>query len=229
MTTDPEALVIAGYVFADEYPVPARPGRPAKVSDAELVAVAVCQVAMGISSDRPFLGARRAGAARLVSAPARAVAVQPAPAPARRAARRRAAAARPLARRRRRPARRRDADRGCQLPGLRLLQRLRRCRPLGLRQAAAPLRLRPQARARGRLARATARLHVHPRQREGVRGNRRSAHRHRGRAARRRQAVSGVVPTASGSQAPARRCSRRRRNARPPTSAASARSRPAGS
>jgi hypothetical protein len=56
MTTDLEALVIAGYVFADEYEVPARRGRPAKVSDAELVALAVCQAAMGISSDRQFLG-----------------------------------------------------------------------------------------------------------------------------------------------------------------------------
>jgi hypothetical protein len=56
MTPDLEALVIAGYVFADEYPVPARPGPPPKVSDAELVALAVCQAAMGISSDRQFLG-----------------------------------------------------------------------------------------------------------------------------------------------------------------------------
>ncbi len=56
MTTDLEALVVAGYVFADEYLVPARPGRRAKVSDAELVALAVCQVAIGISSDRQFLG-----------------------------------------------------------------------------------------------------------------------------------------------------------------------------
>ncbi len=56
MTADLEALVVAGYVFADEYSVPARPGRPAKVSDAELVALAVCQAAMGISSDRQFLG-----------------------------------------------------------------------------------------------------------------------------------------------------------------------------
>jgi Transposase DDE domain len=56
MTTDLEALVIAGYVFADEYTVPARPGRPAKVSDAELVALAVCQAAIGIPSDRQFLG-----------------------------------------------------------------------------------------------------------------------------------------------------------------------------
>lgn len=53
---DLEALVVAAYVFADEYPVPARPGRPALVSDAELVALAVCQAAMGISSDRQFLG-----------------------------------------------------------------------------------------------------------------------------------------------------------------------------
>src|SRR5919201_5188797 len=56
MTADPEALVVAGYVFADQYTVPARPGRPPLVSDAELVALAVCQAAMGISSDRQFLG-----------------------------------------------------------------------------------------------------------------------------------------------------------------------------
>jgi len=54
--TDLEALVVAGYVFADEYPVPARCGRPALVSDSELVALAVCQAAIGISSDRQFLG-----------------------------------------------------------------------------------------------------------------------------------------------------------------------------
>ena len=40
MTADLEPLVVAAYVFADEYPVPARPGRPARVSDAELVALA---------------------------------------------------------------------------------------------------------------------------------------------------------------------------------------------
>ena len=56
MTPDLEALVVAAYVFADEYPVPARSGPPAKVADAELVALAVCQAAMGISSDRQFLG-----------------------------------------------------------------------------------------------------------------------------------------------------------------------------
>ena len=54
--TDLEALVVAGYVFADEYSAPSRPGRPAKVSDEELVALAVCQAAIGISSDRQFLG-----------------------------------------------------------------------------------------------------------------------------------------------------------------------------
>lgn len=53
---DLEALVVAAYVFADEYSVPARCGRPALTSDAELVALAVCQAAMGISSDRQFLG-----------------------------------------------------------------------------------------------------------------------------------------------------------------------------
>jgi hypothetical protein len=56
MTTDLEALVVAAYVFADEYPVPARGGRRALVSDAELVALAVAQAAIGISSDRQFLG-----------------------------------------------------------------------------------------------------------------------------------------------------------------------------
>src|SRR5262245_35133608 len=56
MTTDLEALVVAAYVFADEYPVPARGGRPPLVSDAELVALAVAQAAIGISSDRQFLG-----------------------------------------------------------------------------------------------------------------------------------------------------------------------------
>jgi IS5 family transposase len=55
MTPDLEALVVAAYVFADEYRVPAR-GRPARVSDAELVALAVAQAAIGTSSDRQFLG-----------------------------------------------------------------------------------------------------------------------------------------------------------------------------
>src|SRR5213593_4207582 len=54
--TDLEALVVAAYVFADEYSVPARCGRPALTSDAEVVALAVCQAAIGISSDRQFLG-----------------------------------------------------------------------------------------------------------------------------------------------------------------------------
>jgi hypothetical protein len=56
MTSDLEALVVAAYVFADECPSLVRPGRPALVSDAELVALAVCQAAMGICSDRQFLG-----------------------------------------------------------------------------------------------------------------------------------------------------------------------------
>jgi hypothetical protein len=56
MTPDLEALVVAAYVFADDYPVPARPGPRAKIVDAELVALAVCQAAMGLSSDRQFLG-----------------------------------------------------------------------------------------------------------------------------------------------------------------------------
>ena len=54
--TDLEALVVAAYVFADDYPVPLRGGRRPLVSDAELVALAVAQAAIGISSDRQFLG-----------------------------------------------------------------------------------------------------------------------------------------------------------------------------
>ena len=56
MTLGLEALVVAAYVFADEYPVPARSGPPARIADAELVALAVCQSAMGLNSDRQFLG-----------------------------------------------------------------------------------------------------------------------------------------------------------------------------
>src|SRR5690349_530726 len=54
--TDLEALVVAAYVFADEYPVPAHGARRPLISDAELVALAVAQAAIGISSDRQFLG-----------------------------------------------------------------------------------------------------------------------------------------------------------------------------
>src|SRR3954468_19499094 len=54
--TDLEALVVAAYVFADEYPAPARCGRRPLIDDAELVALSVAQAAIGISSDRQFLG-----------------------------------------------------------------------------------------------------------------------------------------------------------------------------
>jgi hypothetical protein len=47
MTTDLEALVVAAYVFADEYRVSARAGRRPLVSDVELVALAVAQAAPG--------------------------------------------------------------------------------------------------------------------------------------------------------------------------------------
>lgn len=53
---DLEALVVAAYVFADEYRVPARCGRPPLITDAELVALSVAQAAIGLSSDRQFLG-----------------------------------------------------------------------------------------------------------------------------------------------------------------------------
>jgi len=56
MTADLETLVVASYYFASLLPTPRRRGRPAKVSDAELIALAVAQAAMGVCSDRQFLG-----------------------------------------------------------------------------------------------------------------------------------------------------------------------------
>src|SRR5262245_931445 len=84
MTTDLEAPVVAAYVSADEYPVPARPGRRPLVSDAELVALAVAQAAIGISSDRQFVGRICRVLPGLVSASAQPVALQPPAARARR-------------------------------------------------------------------------------------------------------------------------------------------------
>jgi hypothetical protein len=55
MTASLETLVIAAYVFADAAPIP-RPGPEGKITDAELVALAVAQAAMGVPSDRQFLG-----------------------------------------------------------------------------------------------------------------------------------------------------------------------------
>jgi hypothetical protein len=54
--TDLEALVVAAYVFADEYRVPARSGRPPLTSDAELVALTVLQAAIGVSPTGSFSG-----------------------------------------------------------------------------------------------------------------------------------------------------------------------------
>lgn len=55
MTASLETLVIAAYVFADSIPIP-RSGPPGKVTDSELVALAVAQAATGVVSDRQFLG-----------------------------------------------------------------------------------------------------------------------------------------------------------------------------
>ena len=56
MTADLETLVVAAYFFADQLRTPRRRGRPPKVTDEELVALAVCQAVMGICSDHQFLG-----------------------------------------------------------------------------------------------------------------------------------------------------------------------------
>src|SRR5215211_2161154 len=55
MTASLETLVIAAYVFADSLAIP-RSGPQGKITDKELIALAVAQAAMGISSDRQFLG-----------------------------------------------------------------------------------------------------------------------------------------------------------------------------
>jgi Transposase DDE domain len=50
-----DTLVIAAYVFADALVIPRR-GPQGRVTDAELIALAVAQAAMGVPSDRQFLG-----------------------------------------------------------------------------------------------------------------------------------------------------------------------------
>lgn len=55
MTASLETLVVAAYVFAHALPIP-RPGPDGKITDAELIALAVAQASMGESSDRKFLG-----------------------------------------------------------------------------------------------------------------------------------------------------------------------------
>ena len=55
MTASLETLVIAAYVFADSLRIP-RPGPQGKITDAELIALAVAQASMGMPSDRQFLG-----------------------------------------------------------------------------------------------------------------------------------------------------------------------------
>jgi hypothetical protein len=55
MTASLETLVIAAYVFADSLAIP-RTGPQGKITDKELIALAVAQAATGLSSDRQFLG-----------------------------------------------------------------------------------------------------------------------------------------------------------------------------
>jgi hypothetical protein len=55
VTASLETLVVAAYVFADSLWIP-RPGPAGKITDKELIALAVCQAATGLPSDRQFLG-----------------------------------------------------------------------------------------------------------------------------------------------------------------------------
>jgi Transposase DDE domain len=55
MTASLETLVVAAYVFADSLWIP-RSGPVGKITDTELIALAVAQAATGLPSDRQFLG-----------------------------------------------------------------------------------------------------------------------------------------------------------------------------
>jgi DDE family transposase len=55
MTASLETLAIAAYVFADSLSIP-RSGPAGKITDQELIALAVAQAATGLCSDRQFLG-----------------------------------------------------------------------------------------------------------------------------------------------------------------------------
>jgi len=55
MTAELETLVVAAYVFATSLSIP-RPGPPGRITDQELIALAVAQTVTGLSSDRQFLG-----------------------------------------------------------------------------------------------------------------------------------------------------------------------------
>ena len=50
-----DTLVVAAYVFADAFAIP-RSGPRGKITDAELIALAVAQAVVGVPSDRQFLG-----------------------------------------------------------------------------------------------------------------------------------------------------------------------------
>lgn len=58
MRTDLDTLLTALYVFVDDHVIPARPkrpGRPKRLSDAELVCLAVAQVLLGFPSQHRWL------------------------------------------------------------------------------------------------------------------------------------------------------------------------------
>jgi hypothetical protein len=55
MTAELETLVVAAYVFATSLPIP-RPGPAGRITDPELIALAVAQAVTGLPSDRQFLG-----------------------------------------------------------------------------------------------------------------------------------------------------------------------------
>ena len=57
MRADLDTLLTAIYVLLDDFlPERAGPGRPPKITDAELIALAIAQVFLGIANDRQFLG-----------------------------------------------------------------------------------------------------------------------------------------------------------------------------
>ena len=70
-------LLTATYVLVDDF-LPKRrgPGRPPRITDAELITLAIAQVFMGLPNDRQFSGARRLPALAPVRLPATSVGLQ---------------------------------------------------------------------------------------------------------------------------------------------------------
>ena len=56
MLAELDALLTATYVLIDDFLPPSQgPGRPPRITDAELITLAIAQILMGLPNDRQFL------------------------------------------------------------------------------------------------------------------------------------------------------------------------------